>query len=141
MSGPPAIVPAEISQTSAESTSKAMPNGDQKNLPKLPIPKLEDTCKRYLRALEGLQDPDEHEKTKTIVQKFLTGGEGEKWQKRLIEYNEGVDSYIEEFWCEWSIGPADAALTNRRELPVPLRLGRPQSEPLLCAFVSPPRPG
>ena len=27
----------------------------QDELPKLPIPKLEDTCRRYLRALEGLQ--------------------------------------------------------------------------------------
>jgi len=80
-----------------------MPNGEQHNLPKLPIPKLEDSCKRYLRALEGLQDPEEHAKTKAIVQDFLTSGEGEKWQNRLIEYNEGVDSYIEEFWCEFYI--------------------------------------
>jgi carnitine O-acetyltransferase len=100
MSGPPAIVPAEVSQTSAQSTPKVQSNGDQKNLPKLPIPKLEDSCKRYLRALEGLQDPEEHAKTKAVVQDFLTSGEGDKWQKRLIEYNEGVDSYIEEFWCE-----------------------------------------
>ena len=34
------------------------PNGTtqkKESLPKLPIPKLEDSCERYLRALEGLQ--------------------------------------------------------------------------------------
>ena len=30
----------------------------QSKLPKLPIPKLEDSCKRYLRALEALQNTD-----------------------------------------------------------------------------------
>ena len=69
-------------------------------LPKLPVPKLEDSCKRYLRALEALQDEDEHERTKVVVQDFLTSGEGAKWQKVLEDYAEGVDSYIEEFWCE-----------------------------------------
>jgi carnitine O-acetyltransferase len=32
------------------------------------------------------------------------GGEGEKWQKKLEEYNEGVDSYVEEFWCTYHDG-------------------------------------
>jgi carnitine O-acetyltransferase len=70
-------------------------------LPKLPVPKLEDTCKRYLTALEGLQDEGEHAKTKAIVQDFLSNGEGAKWQAKLERYNEGVESYIEEFWCEY----------------------------------------
>jgi carnitine O-acetyltransferase len=68
--------------------------------PKLPIPTLEDTCRRYVSALEGLQDEAEHAKTKAIVAEFLSSGEGAKWQKKLEEYGEGVDSYIEEFWCE-----------------------------------------
>lgn len=72
------------------------------DLPKLPIPKLEDTCKRYLRCLEPLQDADEHERTKAVVEDFLASGEGAKWQSRLEEYDKSVDSYIEEFWCESS---------------------------------------
>ena len=43
----------------------------QKKLPKLPIPSLEDTCRRYLRALEALQERTEHEATKKAVQDFL----------------------------------------------------------------------
>jgi carnitine O-acetyltransferase len=129
---------------SKDATSKSTPNGApdaaeqqkekpkepvgktwslQHKLPKLPIPKLEDSCKRYLRALEGLQvgsspiflvaatvhptfrplaqDPEEHENTKRVVQEFLTSGEGHKWQAKLEEYDKKVDSYIEEFWCEF----------------------------------------
>jgi carnitine O-acetyltransferase len=33
----------------------------QSQLPNLPIPPLEDTCRRYLTALKALQDEKEHE--------------------------------------------------------------------------------
>ena len=70
------------------------------SLPKLPVPKLEDTCAKYLRALEGLQEPEEHARTKAVVEDFLTSGEGHKWQAKLEAYDGEVKSYIEEFWCE-----------------------------------------
>jgi carnitine O-acetyltransferase len=100
----PPTLPTEVSQPTLANTNGTVKTKDvstSKPLPKLPIPKLEDSCERYLRALQGLQDPEEHEKTKKIVQDFMTSGEGEKWQKRLIEYDAGVESYIEEFWCEF----------------------------------------
>lgn len=53
-----------------------------KKLPTLPIPPLEDTCRRYLRALEGLQEPDEHAHTKEAVEMFLDG-DGPRIQERL----------------------------------------------------------
>ncbi|RSH90094.1 hypothetical protein EHS25_001427 [Saitozyma podzolica] len=74
--------------------------GPSSKLPKLPIPKLEDSMKNYLRALEGLQDEEEHARTVAVVNEFLTSGEGARWQKRLEEYSGTVDSYIEEFWYE-----------------------------------------
>ena len=43
----------------------------QDKLPKLPIPPIEDTCRRYLSALVALQDEAEHEATKQAVEKFL----------------------------------------------------------------------
>jgi carnitine O-acetyltransferase len=91
------MVPAEITQSEVERPSEK--KDAAASLPKLPIPKLEDTCKKYLRALEGLQDGDEHARSKRAVEQFLSSGEGQQWQKRLEEYNETVDSYIEEFWC------------------------------------------
>ncbi|KAI0253487.1 acyltransferase ChoActase/COT/CPT [Lactifluus subvellereus] len=71
----------------------------QDQLPKLPIPPLEDTCRRYLTALKGLQDEREHEFTKRAVAAFLHG-DGPRVQEMLIEYAKSKDSYIEEFWYE-----------------------------------------
>ena len=57
----------------------------QDPLPKLPIPPLEETCNRYLRALLALQDEKEHETTKAAVQEFLRT-DGPKLQDMLKEY-------------------------------------------------------
>ncbi|KAI6121053.1 carnitine acetyl transferase [Pisolithus croceorrhizus] len=72
---------------------------NQDKLPKLPIPPLEDTCKRYLKALRGLQDDREHAATTRAVQRFLEG-EGPQLQERLIEWAASRASYIEDFWYE-----------------------------------------
>jgi len=58
---------------------------NQDNLPKLPIPPLEDTCERYLRALRALQDDREHATTTRAVQRFLAE-EGPQLQQRLKEW-------------------------------------------------------
>ncbi|KAF9528240.1 carnitine acetyl transferase [Crepidotus variabilis] len=78
----------------------------QDSLPKLPIPPLEDTCNRYLRALAALQDEKEHEATKAVVQEFLKD-EGPKLHEMLKEYAEDKASYIEEFWYESYLSHSD----------------------------------
>ena len=42
----------------------------QDSLPRLPIPKLEDTCRRYLDAQKPLLTPEQYEETKQLVDKF-----------------------------------------------------------------------
>ena len=69
----------------------------QEELPKLPIPPLEETCQRYLRAIKGLQTPQEHEDTKRAVDDFLKN-EGPKIQEKLSKWSDQKDSYIEDFW-------------------------------------------
>ena len=93
----------------------------QYNLPKLPIPPLEETCRRYLTALKGLQDEVEHKNTIRAVQAFLDG-DGPRVQDMLLEYSKDKSrcvasfivryksmltgnlkplfSYIEEFWYD-----------------------------------------
>lgn len=100
-----------------QATSKTFQG--QAQLPKLPVPDLEESCRRYLRALEGLQDEHEHEATTRAVQEFLSG-EGPAIQQKLKEWAATKDrrvaivlfasepytnilfrlcSYIEDFWC------------------------------------------
>jgi carnitine O-palmitoyltransferase 2 len=45
----------------------------QKSLPRLPIPKLELTCERYLKSQAVLQSDKEHTATKKLVDEFLAG--------------------------------------------------------------------
>lgn len=61
---------------------------NQDALPKLPIPPLQDTCKRYLTALRGLQDDEEHAATTRAVQSFLQG-DGPALQERLERWAAG----------------------------------------------------
>jgi carnitine O-acetyltransferase len=69
---------------------------NQDSLPKLPIPDLESTCRKYLEALYPLQSPREHEETKAAVQDFLRS-EGPELQEKLKKYASSKTSYIEQF--------------------------------------------
>ncbi|KAL9059116.1 MAG: hypothetical protein Q9162_001334 [Coniocarpon cinnabarinum] len=71
----------------------------QDQLPKLPIPDLDATCKRYLEALEPLQSYREHQDTERAVREFQKH-EGSELQQKLHEYSAGRSSYIEQFWYD-----------------------------------------
>ena len=71
------------SDDTSDPPNRALTHQDQ--LPKLPIPPLEETCNRYLRALVALQDDKEHETTKAAVHEFLIT-DGPKLQEILKEY-------------------------------------------------------
>lgn len=68
----------------------------QDSLPKLPIPELEHSCKKYLTALKPIQGVREHAETKLAVEEFLRK-DGPQLQKTLQEYAVGKTSYIEQF--------------------------------------------
>lgn len=70
----------------------------QDKLPKLPIPELDSSMKKYLAALKPLQSPREHGETMQAVDEFLKS-EGPELQERLKKYATGKTSYIEQF-CE-----------------------------------------
>ena len=68
----------------------------QDKLPKLPIPELESTLKKYQDVLQPLQNKQEQEDTAAAAQRFLRG-EGPELQARLKKYATGKTSFIEQF--------------------------------------------
>lgn len=84
----------------------------QDKLPKLPIPDLDDTCKKYLEVLKPLQNKREQEDTAIAVQDFLKN-DGPELQIRLKKYATGKTSYIEQF-CMLIIYYSIQVLENTR---------------------------
>ncbi|XP_051164325.1 carnitine O-palmitoyltransferase 2, mitochondrial-like isoform X2 [Leptopilina boulardi] len=84
----------------------------QASLPRLPIPKLEDTCQRYLNAQKPLLTDEQFAKTKSYVDHFLKN-EGQTFQNELIatDKKNRHTSYISEYWY-------DMYLRDRKPLPI-----------------------
>lgn len=84
----------------------------QESLPKLPIPDLEATAKKYLNALDPLQTAREHADTERAVTEFLkTDGPG--LQEKLRGYAEGKSSYIEQFCMHVEFLRTQVTIANR----------------------------
>lgn len=68
----------------------------QDKLPKLPIPELDQSLKKYLEVLKPLQTRREHAETQQAAKEFLSH-EGPELQEKLKKYAQGKTSYIEQF--------------------------------------------
>ncbi|KAJ4369741.1 carnitine O-acetyltransferase yat1 [Neocucurbitaria cava] len=71
----------------------------QDKLPKLPIPELDSSCKKYIAALKPLQSPKEHSDTVLSINEFLKS-DGPILQEKLKKYASGKSNYIEQFWYD-----------------------------------------
>jgi hypothetical protein len=91
--------------------------GSQGILPRLPVPTLEDTLEKFPKVLEALQDEQEREETKRVVEEFLAGP-GPVLQQALIDYEADAvasgtfGSYVEDFWNECYLGPDSSVVLN-----------------------------
>lgn len=100
--GPQKPAPQQGSQTSKNGHARKQSGityADQESLKKLPIPELQDTCRKYLDAVRPLQTPREHEETVAAVKEFLKT-DGPELQERLKRYAASKASYIEQFWYD-----------------------------------------
>ena len=71
------------------------------SLPRLPVPTLEETAKRYIKSVHPLLSTSEYESTSKAVQDFIKpGGQGETLQKRLIARSEDPKhkNWLFEWW-------------------------------------------
>ncbi|CAL8077711.1 unnamed protein product [Orchesella dallaii] len=84
----------------------------QKSLPRLPIPKLNLTCQRYIEALRPLLTPEQLAKTEKYVDAFQKGA-GIALHGELVLKDKGLQhtSYISEPWFEMY-------LKDRQPLPI-----------------------
>lgn len=84
----------------------------QQSLPRLPIPKLDLTCERYLASQRPLLIEEAYRKTEYNVNQFRTGA-GKQLHDLLKNYDKQNKhtSYISEFWF-------DTYLRDRKPIPI-----------------------
>lgn len=97
------------------STSKTF--AAQNDLPRLPIPTLDETLDKLPKVLSALQTPEQQDETMAIVEEFRTG-EGPRLQALLEKYEEegvasgSIGSYVEEFWNDSYLAPDQSVVLN-----------------------------
>ncbi|KAK5646739.1 hypothetical protein RI129_005203 [Pyrocoelia pectoralis] len=68
------------------------------NLPKQPVPKLEDTMKKYLRSVTPLLTCEEHCRTTNLVEEFQCSETARKLQNYLEQRAKCKLNWLEEWW-------------------------------------------
>lgn len=77
----------------------------QKELPKLPVPTLQESAAKYLSSVQPLLNESQFQSTTAKVQDFIkSGGIGEKLQARLEQFaaNPKVDNWLAEWWDDYA---------------------------------------
>ncbi|XP_027881863.1 carnitine O-acetyltransferase isoform X1 [Xiphophorus couchianus] len=73
----------------------------QRGLPSLPVPPLQQTCERYITALEPIVEAEELSRTRRLVQQFQeAGGVGERLQKGLERRGRDTENWLSQWWVQ-----------------------------------------
>ncbi|KYO19374.1 spermatogenesis-associated protein 9 [Alligator mississippiensis] len=85
----------------------------QRSLPRLPIPKLEDSVRRYLNAQKPLLDDDQFRKTEEIARRFESGI-GRELHKQLVAQDKQNKhtSYISGPWFDMYLRARESVVLN-----------------------------
>ncbi|XP_042273468.1 carnitine O-palmitoyltransferase 2, mitochondrial [Thunnus maccoyii] len=85
----------------------------QKSLPRLPVPKLEDTIRRYLAAQRPLLDDEQFRTTEKLAEDFQNGV-GKQLHEELVaqDKNNKHTSYISAPWFDMYLSARDSVVLN-----------------------------
>ncbi|KAJ2915465.1 hypothetical protein MD484_g4951, partial [Candolleomyces efflorescens] len=70
----------------------------QSSLPKLPVPKLEDTLGRFKESLKPIAWTEEEFKTAAQKIDEFGAGKGKELHERLLEHDQGTKHWLENWW-------------------------------------------
>eukprot|EP01137_Pigoraptor_chileana_P035371 Opistho-2@29268 len=71
----------------------------QDQLPRLPVPNLEETCSKYLASVRPVVNDADYEETSRVVNDFKRpGGAGERLHVKLVERAKEHRNWLEEWW-------------------------------------------
>ncbi|XP_037788959.1 carnitine O-palmitoyltransferase 1, liver isoform-like [Penaeus monodon] len=80
--------------------SRPMLYSYQGSLPRLPLPALDDTMKRYLRSVRPLMDDENYERMQNLALEFQKGI-GKKLQRYLLLKSWWATNYVTDWWEEF----------------------------------------
>ncbi|XP_027023254.2 carnitine O-palmitoyltransferase 2, mitochondrial [Tachysurus fulvidraco] len=85
----------------------------QKSLPRLPVPKLEDTIQRYLAAQKPLLNPEQYSKTEKLAREFQNGV-GKELHEELVALDKmnKHTSYISAPWFDMYLSARESVVLN-----------------------------
>lgn len=89
--------------------------GGEEDLPRVPLPTLEQSCQRFLEWCEPLLSGDERTATEEAAASFLLpDGPGRKLQRALEQYDTrgGSKSWLDAFWPDRYLGRRDRIALN-----------------------------
>ncbi|KAI1184909.1 acyltransferase ChoActase/COT/CPT [Nemania serpens] len=112
--------------------SKAAMLRFQDSLPRLPVPTLEETAKRYLKSIHPLLSSSEYIASEAAVRDFIKpGGIGHKLQARLIAKRDdpATKNWVYEWWQETTYAENRAAVVPYVSVFCSHRNDSPRSDP------------
>lgn len=75
----------------------------QESLPNLPVPPLQQTLDKYLKAVQPLINDDEFNTTKSLVKTFgEKGGYGEHLHQKLLDHAKRKENWLSEWWLDYA---------------------------------------